>query len=71
MKYAYYATMAWIRGLLIRWPRTGRRGIPTVTTGLNGRGEAKTMLKHGWVPYVYQRTPSGGHSRTFKVGGEQ
>ena len=65
MKYYFYAALAWARGVFVRWPKTGHLRLPTTTTGLNGKGEAKIMFeKHGWIPYLYQRTPYGT-SRTF------
>ena len=62
--YYWFALLAYARGILnVR----NKMQMPTCTTGLNGKGEAKTMyIKHNWVPYIYRYCKATkSYSRTF------
>lgn len=61
--------IAIIRGLFYKWPKQpwGPKGYSSVTCELRNWREAKTMYKHGWIPYCIHKTDGKHRSRMFIV----
>jgi len=58
MKWYWLNFLAIIRGLMWKWPDmpSAPRGHTSTSCGFSNWREARTMHKHGWVPYCVQKT---------------
>ena len=75
MSYYCLALIARIRGLFYRHPRFPKtpKGYVSVNSGLTDDESRLMYERHGWIPYCFTKTQSGGMARMWicnKGGGE-